>query len=421
MADDSDMIDMDGSKVESARVQIAPIPRISMQAFCETPAVAEMIDDASIDRRMAKAHVKVHMGGAGAAVEAYRSAPTPNLMVLEAGDNRDELLQHLDDLAELCDPGSKVIVIGRINDIVLFRELIARGISDYLITPVDTLTFIQTISTLYGDPEGEPLGKVIAVTGAKGGVGASCLAHNLAWEISREFDLSTVIADVDLAFGTAGLDFNQDPPQGIAEAIFAPDRLDANLVDRLLSKCTDRLSLLAAPATLDRVYDFDEAAFDGLIDILRSTTPLVVMDVPQMWISWSKRLLVGADDVVIVASPDLANLRNAKNLIDTLRAARPNDSAPKLVMNMVGVPKRPEISVADFAKALELAPVGAIPFEPKLFGTAANNGQMLGEVEQGNKITETVGEIAMSLMGRAEQKAPKKKLSLPFVSRLRGK
>lgn len=419
MSADSEIMDHLDQAVESAQVQIAPVPRISLQAFCETSYVAEMIDDASIDRRMAKAHVKVHMGGVEAAVEAFRSAPTPNLIVIEAGEDRERFLQQLDELAELCDPGSKVLAIGRFNDIVLFRELIARGISDYLIAPVETLSFIQTVSGLYADPEADPLGKVIAITGAKGGIGASSLAHNIAWEISRQFDLSTIIADLDLAFGTAGLDFNQDPPQGVAEAVFAPDRLDTNMVDRLLSRCSERLSLMAAPATLDRDYDFQGDTFDGLIEILRATTPLIVLDVPQLWTAWSRNILIGADDVVIVAAPDLANLRNAKNLIDTLRAARPHDSPPKLVMNMVGVPKRPEISINDFSKALELKPIGVIPFEPKLFGTAANNGQMLGEVEQKNKVTEFVSEIALSLMGRAEEKAPKRKLSLPFVSRMR--
>ena len=141
--------------------------------------------------------------------------------------------------------------------------------------------------------------------------------------------MQTVIVDLDLAFGTAGLDFNQDPPQGIAEAVFAPDRVDANLIDRLLSKCSDQLSLLAAPATLDRLYDLPESAFDAIIDMLRATSPCSVLDVPHHWTAWTKRVLVGADEVVIVASPDLANLRNTKTLLDALRQARRNDAAPK--------------------------------------------------------------------------------------------
>ena len=133
-------------------------------------------------------------------------------------------------------------MIGRVNDIVLYRDLIGRGVSEYLVVPFAVLDFVRAISHLYTHAKAEPVGRLIAVTGAKGGVGASTLAHNIAWSIAGRSTLPTVIVDLDLPFGTAGLDFNQDPPQGIAEAVFAPDRLDSNLVDRLLSKCTDKLS-----------------------------------------------------------------------------------------------------------------------------------------------------------------------------------
>jgi pilus assembly protein CpaE len=120
------------------------------------------------------------------------------------------------------------------------------------------------------------------------------------------------------------------------KAVFSPDRLDSNLMDRLMSKCGDKLSLLAAPATLDRSYDFSETSFDGMLDILRATVPCIVVDVPHMWTSWTRRVLVGADEVVLVAAPDLANLRNAKSILDTLRTARPNDTKPRLILNGVG-------------------------------------------------------------------------------------
>ena len=198
--------------------------------------------------------------------------------------------------------------------------------------------------------------------------------------MARDLALDSVVTDLDLAFGTAGLDYNQDPPQGIADAVFSPDRVDTAFVDRLLSKCTDHLSLLAAPATLERAYDFGAEAFDGIFDALRATMPCIVLDVPHQWNGWTQRTLVSADDILIVAAPDLANLRNAKNLFDFLRAARVNDHRPFYCLNQVGVPKRPEIKPADFAKALEDQPVAVIPFEPQMFGTAANNGQMIAEV-----------------------------------------
>jgi len=399
-------------------VQIAPIPRISMQAFCETPELAAIISEASTDRRMDKAHVKVHMGGAPAAIEAYRTAPTPNLILLEVGQDRGKLHGELDELAQFCDGGTKVIVVGRTNDIALYRELMARGISEYLVMPFNVLDFVRSVSQLYTGEGSDPLGRVVAFVGAKGGVGASTIAHNVGWSIARDLQVQTVIIDMDLAYGTAGLDFNQDPPQGIADAVFAPDRVDANMIDRLLSKCTDHLSLLAASATLDRIYDFDESAFDMIFDILRASVPCIVVDVPHVWTGWSKRVLTSADDVVVVSSPDLANLRNAKSLLDVLRAARPNDHKPRLVMNNVGVLKRPEIDLADFAKAVEADPIGVIPFDAKLFGTATNNGQMIVEVDAASKTADILAEIGRIVMGRADVRKPKKTLLDPIMSRI---
>lgn len=396
---------------------IAPIPRISVQAFCETRNVSEVIESAEQDRRMGKAHVKVHMGGVVAAIEAFRSAPTPNLIILETLGERANLVEQLEALAEFCDAGTKVMVIGHENDIALYRDLTSRGVSDYVVAPFDVLQFIQRVSHLYNAPGADALGRVIAVVGAKGGVGASSVSHNLAWSISRLLKCQTVIADLDIAFGTAGLDFNQDPPQGIGEALFAPDRLDSNFVDRLLSKCSETLSLLAAPATVDRSYDMQETVFDALIDILRATAPCTVLDVPHQWSAWTRRVLVGADELVMVASPDLANLRNAKSILDALRAARPNDRPPKLLLNFVGVPRRPEISIAEFAKAIELEPMAIIPFDPKLFGTAANNGQMLAEIEQGSKIVETFEELARVVMGKTAIRRAKKTLLGPLIQR----
>ena len=235
-----------------------------------------------------KAHVKIQMGGVTAAVEAYRSSPTPNVILIETDSRTDDILGGLDQLAEVCDAGTRVIVVGRVNDVTLYRELTRRGVSDYLIAPVGTIDVVRAICGLFSSPDAKPVGRIIAVVGAKGGVGASTVAHNIAWAIARDLALDSVVADLDLAFGTAGLDYNQDPPQGIADAVFSPDRVDTAFVDRLLSKCTDHLSLLAAPATLDRVYDFGADAFDTTLDSLRSTIPCVVLDVPHQWSGWTK-------------------------------------------------------------------------------------------------------------------------------------
>src|SRR5690606_12995780 len=180
------------------------------------------------------------------------------------------------------------------------------------------------------DPESKPLGKSLAFVGAKGGVGASTVAHNIAWAIAGRFRLETVIADLDLPFGTAGISFDQDPAQGIAEAVFAPERIDEVYLDRLLVQCGDKLSLLAAPSTLERTYDLEDDSFRQLVDTAQRMAPHVVLDVPHSWNGWERSVLTLADEIVVVAEPELANLRNAKNLIDTLLRERPNDRPPRL-------------------------------------------------------------------------------------------
>jgi pilus assembly protein CpaE len=399
---------------------IAPAPRVSVQAFCETAETAAAVRSAGQDRRLGKAHVTVQMGGVATAIETYRTVPTPNVIMLETEAHCD-ILGGLDQLATVCDAGTRVVVIGSVNDVAPYRELVRRGVNDYVIGPVETLDVVRSICSLFSASEAVAVGRIVAIVGAKGGVGASTVAHNVAWAIARDLALDSVVIDLDLAFGTAGLDYNQDPLQGIANAVYSPERLDTAVMDRLLLKCTDHLSLLAAPATLERVYDFGADAFDSIFDTLRMTTPCIVLDVPHQWSGWTKRALVGADDILIVAEPDLANLRNAKNMLNMLKASRPNDRPPLYCLNQVGMPKRPEIDARGFAKAIESPPIAAIPFDSRMFGTAANNGQMIAEIAASHRTTRMLLQIARRLTGRGETKKPRGSFLSPLIEKLRAK
>ena len=400
---------------------LRPIPRISIQAFCETDGVAGPVERAASDRRMAKAHLKVHRGGIATAIEFYHTAQTPNLIVVESREEPQQLLESLGKLSEVCDPSSKVVVIGHYNDVWLYRELIRFGISEYIVAPVTIADVVSVISSIYVDPDAAPIGKSIAFIGAKGGVGSSTIAHNVGWTMSSLFSSEVVVADLDLAFGTANINFDQDPAQGIAEAVFSPERIDEVYLDRLLAECAERLSLLAAPSMLDRTYDFDPEAFTHIIEVAQRTAPLLILDVPHIWSGWSRTVLTQADEIVITATPELANLRNTKNLVDTLRKLRPNDAPPKLVINQAGVPKRPEISADDFVEPLEVTPLAVIPFEPALFGTSANNGRMLGEMDSQHSIVKMINEMAHVLTGRSEIKSKKKAGLGDLLARLRMK
>lgn len=408
LAYDSQSENAELSQQDMAVMQaLRPVPRISIQAFCETESVSGPIERAGEDRRMAKAHLQVHMGGIETAIDVYRSSPTPNLIILESRREPKGLLDALYQFSEFCDPTTKVVVIGHYNDVALYRELIRSGVSEYVVAPMSTADIVSVISSIFVDPEAEPIGRSIAFVGAKGGVGSSTIAHNVAWAMSSLFKSEVVVADLDLAFGTANINFDQDPAQGIAEAVFAPERVDEVYLDRLLAQCAEHLSLLAAPSTLERVYDFDPEAFSPIIDVAQRTTPLLVLDVPHIWSGWSKTTLVRADEVVITATPELTNLRNTKNLVDMLKRLRPNDPPPRLILNQAGMPKRPEISAADFAEPLGIAPMSVIPFDPLLFGNAANNGRMIGEMDAKSPVTQMINEIAHVLTGRSEAKVKK--------------
>ncbi|ANP87920.1 AAA family ATPase [Rhizobium leguminosarum] len=385
-----------------------PLPRISVHAFCESEALQQVMERCANDRRVAKVSMRITSGGIAAAANMFSGAPTPNLIILETKANAANLLGELAPLAAVCDPTTKVVIIGYYNDIGLYRELIRNGISEYMVQPVAMPDILTAMASIFVDPDAEPLGRSIAFIGSKGGTGASTIAHNCAFGISNLFSTETILADLDLPFGTANIDFDQDPAQGIAEAVFAPDRLDEVFLDRLLTKCSEHLSLLAAPSLLDRAYDFDGQAFQPVLDVLQRSAPVTVLDVPHAWSEWTRSVLSSVDEVVIAAVPDLANLRNAKNMLDALRKMRPNDRPPHLILNQVGMPKRPEISPSDFCEPLEIDPIAIIPFDISLFGNAANSGRMISEVDPKSPTAETFSQISHIVTGRVAIKKAKK-------------
>jgi pilus assembly protein CpaE len=390
------------------------VPRISIHAFCEFPDTGAALQRAGADRRLSKAHLTVQLGGISAAVEFYNGQVTPNLLVVETRLHGQAALEELDRLAEVCDAATKVVVVGRTNDVELYRELMRRGASEYMVAPLAPLQIIEVISGLYLDPGAHPIGRVVAFIGARGGAGSSTLAHNVGWCIAEELHINTTIVDFDLPFGTLGLDFNDEASQGIADALSAPERLDDVLLDRLLIKRGEHLSLFTAPAVLEREYDAVPEAYEAVIDAVRQTTPSIIIDMPHAWNPWTKACLIAADEIVIVATPDLASLRNAKNILELVKNARPNDSHPRLVINQAHTPKRPEIPAKDFAETMGTDPVAVLPFDPALFGQAANNGQMLIELQPKAAASEAVRRLARSLTGRGAAAAVEKNTTSIF-------
>lgn len=391
-------------KVEEPAAEIASgarlIPRITIQAFCEHSQTAQLVESAIHDRRMSKVALTTHNGGIDGAVETYKANPTPNLIIVETVLSPAEIPTALERLAEVCDASTRVIVLGHVNDVLLYRELIRSGISEYVVLPATAQQIVGAITELFASDNAAPIGRTVGFVSAKGGAGGSTVAHNVAWAIATGLRQDSLILDMDLAFGTAGLNFNQDPPHGLADAVVGSQKVDQTMLDRLMSKAANHISLLTAPVTLDRTFDFEEREFEQIVELSQNTMPVVVLDIPHTWTAWVRHTLATVDEVVIVAEPDLANLRNAKNLADTIKALRPTENAPSLVLNKVAMPRRPEIKPGEFADSVECHLLGQVPFDAALFGTAANNGQMIAEVAANSKINDVYRTIGLHVTGR---------------------
>lgn len=378
------------------------IPRVAIDVFCSTPDFANVMRATLADRRLQRAVTHLAMGGVEAAEKRYATKSAANLIIIESADGGFQMFGELERLAAVCDENSQVIAAGPSNDIGLYRELLQQGVAEYLVTPCAPVQMIEAIASMFADPDAAPAARVITVFGAKGGVGASVLAHNLAWSIASHDQTDTVLVDLDVEFGTAGLDFNLDVKHSIVDALSDADELDEVKLGRLLYPHGDHLKLLPAPGGVRSSHALDEAAVTGLIDTVRYTCDTVVIDAPHGWGDGVRSALRQADDLVLVGTPDLACLRNLKSVLEWAAAERENDRPPRLVMNQCAQPKRADVPMKDIVDVLGATIDVVIPFDGQLFTAAMNNGQMLSEINSASPIVRDIDGLGQVMLGKEQ-------------------
>ncbi len=247
------------SKTEPRAPPTTTSPRrraISVQAFCATRRDRTTTCSAAAeDRRLAKAHLSVHMGGIAAAIDAYHTAPTPNVIVLETEPDND-FLAGLDELrrpSAIPAPASSCSAVPATS--APYRELVRRGVNDYVVGPVKVLDMVRSICSLFSASEavvGRPHDRGRRRQGRRrrfDGRPQRRLGHRARSRAGFRRDRSR-----PRLWHRAASTTTRTPLQGIANAVFSPERPDTAFMERLLAKCSDHLSLLAAPATLDQVY-----------------------------------------------------------------------------------------------------------------------------------------------------------------------
>jgi pilus assembly protein CpaE len=349
----------------------------------------------------------VRSGGVQEAINFLSDHETPQVLIVETTETGDALFQALEGLAEVCAPDSRVVLVGNENDVSLYRRLISMGLSEYFCGTVTAEDLGTTIEGLFAEGGGIELGRTIAFIGARGGVGTSSIAANTAYALGTNLDENVILLDLDLAFGTLAMTFNLQQKQSIVDALAQPNRLDDVLMARFMLKFDNHLSVVPAPSSLTGNYGIQLESFEVLLKLVRQMVPFVIMDVPHTWQPWVHEILLDANDLVVVAYPDLANLRDTKNLVDTLSQQR-GKSPTRLVFNRVGMSKKTELSSKDFKDNLRLEPDIVVPFDPAAFGTAMNNGQMIVQASKASKAVPQFNNLATLVSGR-ESEADKKK------------
>ena len=396
------------------------LPRIKVDIFVESEELRASLEQAAADRRAVRAEFTIEQGSFAAAATRYRDMHSPDLIVVEQCGWVEDLDWLIEALADVCQPATRLFVIGDRNDVVLYRHLMRAGVSDYLFRPVSPLVFLEAIQSIFQIDGGETeLGSAIAFVGARGGVGASTLAHNVAALLSRESATTTLLIDADLGFGTAALQFDVTPASGLGEALSEGDDLDHEVLERLVHWRDKRFGILAAPLRTAKSAAPRPDTMRQVVDEARRLAKVVVLDLPHGWAPWAEEALAAADRVVLVATADLPSLRNARTLTGLLAELRPNDGPPLLVLNRIQGRNGGAVSPEEFARILDCKVETTIPFDAEA-AAAEMTGVVLSESTPKSEAAAAIGALAATLSDRKRRnKTPARRPS--FLSRLLGR
>ena len=253
------------------------------------------------------------------------------------------------------------MLFGPHNDIDLYKNLLALGITDYFSDSATTEQVLQSIERSFSEVDPASQARVIAFIGAGGGVGSSVTAANTAYNLAQLFNEKVILVDLDLSFGSSSLDFNLSAKQTVSDALAHPDRLDDVLIERFLVPYNDYLSILTAPASLIDQQEVEIASIEKLLQLVRRLANFIVLDLPHAWQPWVQELLLQVDEVVVISYPDLAGIRNTKNILDFLGEGRGVDAPTRLIFNRVGASRKTELGIKDSQGAIDQAPLLSIP------------------------------------------------------------
>ena len=388
------------------------------------PFAAYICDDTALDIlrpvviEMGWAPEKCNKGGLRNAVQSLSVSASPNILMVDLSESGDPL-NDINALAEVCEPGTVVVAIGQVNDVRLYRDLLASGIHDYLLKPLsagqlrDSLNQAQAVFAAPKAGEGEAVKRHIstAVVGTRGGVGASMLVTSLAWLFSAEHKMPTALLDLDVHFGTGALALDLEPGRGLTDAIDNPSRIDGLFIERAMIRANENLAILSAEAPINSPLMTDGSAFVQLEEEFRQAFEMTVIDLPRNMLINFPHLLADVNVVALATEMTLASARDTIRILSWLKTNAAH-AVPIVIANKVqsGVA---EISKADFEASIERSIDFSIPYDVKAAANAAKLGQVFVDANSGAKPTQVMRQLAERIIGASDEDgavtAPEKK------------
>ncbi|HSM53358.1 MAG TPA: pilus assembly protein CpaE [Erythrobacter sp.] len=347
---------------------------------------------------------KCNKGGLRNAVQSLSVSASPNILLVDLSESGDPL-NDINGLAEVCEPGTVVIAIGQVNDVRLYRDLLASGIHDYLLKPLsagqlrDALNQAQAVFTAPRNQDGDGVKHHIstAIIGTRGGVGASTLATSLAWMFSEEHKSPTALLDLDVHFGTGALTLDLEPGRGLTDAIDNPSRIDGLFIERAMIRANDNLSILSAEAPINSPLMTDGAAFVQLEEEFRQAFEMTVVDLPRNMLINFPHVLSDVNLVILMAEMTLASARDTIRILSWLKTNAAH--AHSLVIANKVQSGIAEISKADFEASIERQIDFSIPYDAKAAANAAKLGQTFAQANRSSKASAVIRQIGERVMG----------------------
>jgi len=371
--------------------------------LCDAGSVAAF---ESLAREQGWSKTSIQRGGIAAAIRTLQADRSPQFLAVDLADSEDPRAD-INALADVCEPGTLVLTVGSVNDVVLYRDLLSSGIHDYLLKPLDPQALRDSVALALAalaepSPEAAQAApqscRIVVCTGTRGGVGTSLVASTVAWMLAEEFNLRTTLLDLDVKFGTAAMTFDLEPGRGLIDALDNPTRVDSLFVDRAVLKVSDRLGLLGAEAPLGDPITLESASLTPLLDELRGRNDVIVLDMPHDALTEATVILGDVSEILLVTDLTLASTRDAIRMIAFLTESAP-DATLRLIANKVAGAAAGEVSQKDFEASVEREIESLAPLDAKATIMAAKQGQSVAQSAPKGKLVSALRPLARQLAG----------------------